>query len=53
MNTITTHKENLLLNGFTIIDAIYSNEEVEQILVTIEKADKTNERLGNHQTCLR
>ena len=43
MDTIATHKENLLLNGFTIIDAIYSNEEVEQILATIENADKTNE----------
>lgn len=40
---ITTHKENLLTNGFTIIDSIYSNEEVEQILTTIENADKTND----------
>ena len=37
------HKESLLLNGFTIIDAVYSHEEVEQILATIENADKTNE----------
>ena len=43
MDAIKKHKENILLNGLTIIDAVYSNEEVEQILVTIENADKTNE----------
>ena len=43
MNDIAKHKENLLQVGFTIIHDIYSNEEVEQILATIEKADKTNE----------
>lgn len=43
MNAIAKHKENLLLDGFTIIDAIYSDEEVQQILSTIEKSDKTKD----------
>lgn len=43
MDSIAKHKESLLQVGFAIIHSIYSNEEVEQILATIEKADKTNE----------
>jgi ectoine hydroxylase-related dioxygenase (phytanoyl-CoA dioxygenase family) len=43
MTEIALHNENILHNGFTIIDAIYSNEEVEQILTIIENADKSNE----------
>lgn len=43
MNEIAKHKKNLLTDGFTIIDAIYSNDEVQQILATIENADKSNE----------
>ncbi|ABG60829.1 phytanoyl-CoA dioxygenase family protein [Cytophaga hutchinsonii] len=43
MNAIAKHKENLLLDGFTIIDDIYSDEEVQQILAVIENADMSNE----------
>ena len=43
MNEIVTYEENILYNGFSIIDAVYSEKEVEQILTTIEKADKSNE----------
>jgi ectoine hydroxylase-related dioxygenase (phytanoyl-CoA dioxygenase family) len=37
------HKNELLENGFTTIDHIYSKEEVEQILATIDQVDKTKE----------
>jgi ectoine hydroxylase-related dioxygenase (phytanoyl-CoA dioxygenase family) len=43
MNEIAKHKKNLLTDGFTIINAIYSNNEVQQILATIENVDKSNE----------
>lgn len=43
MNTINAHKENILRNGFAIINAVYSDEEVKQILATIENADKTKD----------
>lgn len=37
------HKEELLYNGFTTIDNIYSAEEVDKILSTIDQVDKTKE----------
>lgn len=37
------HKIDLAENGFTIIKNIYSDPEIEQILLTIDQADKTNE----------
>lgn len=36
-------KDTLLVKGFAIIDAVYSDEEANQILSIIENADKTNE----------
>jgi ectoine hydroxylase-related dioxygenase (phytanoyl-CoA dioxygenase family) len=35
------HKKQLLDNGFTIVEDIYSTVEVEQILATIEQVDKS------------
>ncbi len=43
MIDITKHKSALLINGFTIIDNIYTSEETEQILLLIEKADMTKD----------
>lgn len=44
MMTITErHKIDLTENGFTTVDNIYTNQEVEQILLTIDQADKTSE----------
>ena len=43
MTDTAKHKNDLLDNGFTTIDNIYSTGEVKEILATIEKADKTNE----------
>ncbi len=38
MTVTKKHKIDILENGFTTIDDIYSKEEIEQILLTIEKA---------------
>ena len=43
MIEITKNKQELLDNGFTIIDNLYSTEEVEQILATINKANTTKD----------
>ncbi len=40
---IPGHAKNLSAYGFTVINEIYTNDEVERILKTIESADKTNE----------
>jgi ectoine hydroxylase-related dioxygenase (phytanoyl-CoA dioxygenase family) len=39
MRDLTKHKNELLDNGFSIIDNIYSAEEVQNILTTIQNAD--------------
>ena len=43
MTDTAKHKDQLLDNGFTTIDNIYSTDEVEQILATIDQVDKTKE----------
>lgn len=43
MTDTAKHKDELLYNGFTIIDKIYSTNEVGQILATIDQVDKTKE----------
>ena len=43
MTDTAKHKDELLDNGFTTIDGIYSTDEVEQILATIDQVDKTKE----------
>lgn len=43
MKDTTKHKNDLFNNGFTTIDNIYSTNEVEQILATIDQVDKTRE----------
>lgn len=40
---IAKHKEELLFNGFTTIENIYSPEEVDKILMTIDQVDKNKE----------
>jgi ectoine hydroxylase-related dioxygenase (phytanoyl-CoA dioxygenase family) len=37
------HKNELLENGFTVIEKVYSVEEIEKILTIIDQADNTNE----------
>jgi ectoine hydroxylase-related dioxygenase (phytanoyl-CoA dioxygenase family) len=37
------HKKELLENGFTVIEKVYSIEEIEKIFTIIDQADKTNE----------
>lgn len=37
------HKIDLVENGFTTVENIYTNIEIEQILLTIDQADKTKE----------
>jgi ectoine hydroxylase-related dioxygenase (phytanoyl-CoA dioxygenase family) len=37
------HKNELLENGFTVIEKVYSIEEIEKLLTIIDQADKTNE----------
>lgn len=41
MTGIERHKIEITENGFTTIDEIYSDQEIEQILLTIDEADKT------------
>ena len=43
MTEIEKHKIEIAENGFTTIDNIYSDQEIEQILLTIDKADKDKE----------
>lgn len=43
MKNTAIHKEELLSNGFTTIDGIYSADEVEKILNAIDQVDKTKE----------
>ena len=43
MREATLHKIELLENGFTIIDNIYSAQEIEQILEAINNADTIKE----------
>jgi ectoine hydroxylase-related dioxygenase (phytanoyl-CoA dioxygenase family) len=43
MKVTEIHKTELTENGFTTVENIYSNQEIEQILLTIEHADKTKE----------
>jgi ectoine hydroxylase-related dioxygenase (phytanoyl-CoA dioxygenase family) len=40
---IHAHKDQLANNGFTIIENIYSQDDVKQIIVAIEKADSSRE----------
>lgn len=43
MKVTEKHKFEITENGFTTIDNIYSEREIEEILLTIDRADKTNE----------
>lgn len=43
MPNLEQHKTELTDNGFTIIDKIYSHEEIEHILAIIDQADQTKE----------
>jgi hypothetical protein len=43
MNDIAKHKQELLDNGFSIVDNIYSVDEVQSILLAINKADTSND----------
>ena len=39
-------------NGFTTVDNIYSDKEIEQILCTIDQADNEKETFFNHDARL-
>lgn len=43
MNNTIKHKQQLLENGFSVVDNIYSNDEVQRILTAINEADSSNE----------
>tara|TARA_R110002020_G_scaffold96083_3_gene230406 strand:+ start:3260 stop:3976 length:717 start_codon:yes stop_codon:yes gene_type:complete len=43
MKVTERHKIDLIENGFTTVDNIYSDKEIEQILLTIEQADNDKE----------
>lgn len=43
MKITERHKNDLIENGFTTVDNIYSDKEIEQILLTIEHADNDKE----------
>ncbi|MCB9328158.1 MAG: phytanoyl-CoA dioxygenase family protein [Lewinellaceae bacterium] len=43
MTVSERHKIDLTENGFTTVDNIYSDKEIEQILLTIDQADKDKE----------
>lgn len=43
MTTTERHKIELAENGFTTVGCVYSDQEIEQILRTIDQADKTKE----------
>jgi ectoine hydroxylase-related dioxygenase (phytanoyl-CoA dioxygenase family) len=43
MTVTERHKIDLTENGFTTVDSIYSNKEIEQILLTVDQADKDKE----------
>lgn len=43
MNNFIRHKQELLKNGFSVIEPIYSAEEIQQILTAIENADSTKD----------
>ncbi|WP_027003989.1 phytanoyl-CoA dioxygenase family protein [Hugenholtzia roseola] len=43
MKNITKHKNELIDNGFTIINNIYSDKEIEKILFIIDQTDKTKD----------
>lgn len=43
LNTMTDYKNELAVNGYAIVDAIYTEEEVENILAIIDKVDSNKE----------
>jgi len=43
MTDTERHKIEIAENGFTTVDNIYSDQEIEQILLTIDQADNTKE----------
>ncbi|WP_414524214.1 hypothetical protein, partial [Umezakia ovalisporum] len=43
MKVIEKHKVELTENGYTIIDKIYSEKEIEKILLVIDQAEKNKE----------
>ena len=43
MTDIEKHKIEIAENGFTTVDNIYSDQEIEQILLTIDQADNNKE----------
>src|ERR1700743_3053290 len=42
MENAVHHSENILLNGFTILDNIFNKDEITKVLTTIEQADQSN-----------
>ncbi len=43
MENLDKHKKEIIENGFTTVNTIYSTEEIEQILATINQADKSKD----------
>lgn len=43
VNDLIKHKQQLLDNGFAVIDYVYSAEEIQNILTIINQADMSNE----------
>lgn len=43
MNSGTKHKEDLLENGFSVVESIYSESEIQRILKAIEDADTSKD----------
>jgi ectoine hydroxylase-related dioxygenase (phytanoyl-CoA dioxygenase family) len=42
MNDLTKHHNNILDDGFTIIENIYTNDEIDELTLKIDSVDKTN-----------
>jgi len=42
MHQTTNHSENITTNGFTILNDIYTTNEIDAIIATINKADQSN-----------
>jgi len=42
MDHLSGHRENIAVNGFTVLDSIYNSVEIDSIIQAINKADQTN-----------
>jgi hypothetical protein len=42
MHQANNHRENITTNGFTILNDIYTADEIDAIIATINKADQSN-----------